>query len=113
MTVHAKKYSGYLVLVHDVIGGKWKLQILSHIIEGHNRFSELKRCLPKITEKVLYSNLKSLELNNFIIRTEELIDNNRVVTYAINPINGDIEDVISALQVFAKRYAKDEKIKIM
>lgn len=38
-----KEYKCALVFTHDLIGGKWKLRILWHIIHGDNRFSMLKK----------------------------------------------------------------------
>ena len=59
--IKIKKDHCPLILTHSLIGGKWKLKILWHILQGDNRFSELKKEIPGISEKVLYSNLKELE----------------------------------------------------
>ena len=59
--IKIKKDHCLLILTHSLIGGKWKLKILWHILQGDNRFSELKKEIPGISEKVLYSNLKELE----------------------------------------------------
>ena len=37
------------------------MRILWHIIHGENRFSELKKALSGISEKVLYTSLRELE----------------------------------------------------
>lgn len=55
-----KKYPCALILTHDLIGGKWKLRILWHIIHGENRFSLLMRAIPDISQKVLVSQLRGL-----------------------------------------------------
>jgi DNA-binding HxlR family transcriptional regulator len=51
------------------IGGKWKLQIIIAILEGHKRFNELQRRVDGISAKVLSNELKELEMNGFIKRT--------------------------------------------
>lgn len=56
-----KEYECSLLLTHDLIGGKWKLRILWHIIQGDNRFSLLAKAIPDITQKVLASQIKELE----------------------------------------------------
>ena len=61
-----KEYKCALVFTHDLIGGKWKLRILWHIIHGDNRFSMLKKAIPDITEKVLYTQLRDLQKSGII-----------------------------------------------
>jgi DNA-binding HxlR family transcriptional regulator len=56
-------------LTLSIIGGKWKLIILWHLgKEGPHRFSELQRHLPKITHKMLTSQLKELADDGIIHR---------------------------------------------
>ncbi|WP_281887478.1 helix-turn-helix domain-containing protein [Paenibacillus sp. YYML68] len=55
----------------SVIGGKWKLAILYMLAENEPvRFNELKRQLGTITFKTLSSQLKELEADGMVIRTE-------------------------------------------
>ncbi len=51
-----------------VIGGKWKLLILWHLKDGGKRFSELKRLIPEITEKMLIQQLRELEKDEVVNR---------------------------------------------
>ncbi|WP_431804546.1 winged helix-turn-helix transcriptional regulator [Halobacillus andaensis] len=52
-----------------LIGGKWKMIILWHLgKEGTKRFGELKRKLPKITQKMLTKQLRELEEDELIHR---------------------------------------------
>lgn len=53
----------------DVVGGKWKLQILMAILSGNSRFRELERNIPKLTSKVLAKELKDLEEHLLIKRS--------------------------------------------
>lgn len=52
----------------DVIGGKWKVLILSSIMQGNRRFTEIKRSIPTINSKVLTSELKDMEAHQLINR---------------------------------------------
>ena len=53
----------------ELIGGKYKSVILWHLIGGQKRFSELKRLLPRATEKMLAQQLRDLESDGLVIRT--------------------------------------------
>lgn len=50
------------------IGGKWKCVVLWYLRHGALRFSELKRLIPDITEKMLSIQLKSLQADELIER---------------------------------------------
>jgi len=52
-----------------VVGGKWKLPIITALLDGPLRFKELQKTLEDITPKILSKELKDLELNEFVIRT--------------------------------------------
>lgn len=51
-----------------VLGGKWKILILWHLKDGARRFSELKRLMPEITEKMLMQQLRELERDGIVNR---------------------------------------------
>lgn len=53
----------------ELIGGKYKSVILWHLTDGVKRFGELKRLLPRATEKMLAQQLRDLERDGLIIRT--------------------------------------------
>ncbi len=50
------------------IGGTWKMPILWRLKDKVMRFSELKKSMPKITDKMLTSQLRELEKYGFLIR---------------------------------------------
>ncbi len=52
-----------------VLGGKWKLAILNHLLAGPHRFSELQRSLDGITQRMLTRQLRELEADGLLIRT--------------------------------------------
>ena len=60
-------HCGTNVTLH-FIGGKWKSIILWYLRNGEMRFSELKRLMPDITEKMLSIQLKALQADGLIKR---------------------------------------------
>lgn len=52
----------------SVIGGKWKVIILYMLREGTLRFGELKKKIPKITQKMLTQQLRELERDGLVNR---------------------------------------------
>ena len=58
-----------LQLLLEKIGGKWKLLIIFNLkSEEVLRFAELRRRIPGISEKVLTSQLKELQADEFVNR---------------------------------------------
>ncbi|MFN8715185.1 MAG: winged helix-turn-helix transcriptional regulator [Bacteroidota bacterium] len=51
------------------IGGKWKTVVLWYLRKGPMRFSEIRKRIPQITEKMLSLQLKELERDGIISRT--------------------------------------------
>ena len=52
-----------------LIGSKWKVLILRDLMDGTRRFSELKKSIGAITQKVLTSNLRDMEDCGLLTRT--------------------------------------------
>lgn len=52
----------------DLIGGRWKMTILYKLEGKMLRFSELKKLIPNISERVLTRQLKELEQDGLIQR---------------------------------------------
>lgn len=50
------------------IAGRWKPLIIYNLLPGTRRYSELKKCIPAITEKMLIQHLKELEADQLISR---------------------------------------------
>ncbi len=53
------------------VSGHWKPIILYYLIAGPKRFSELKRAIPAITEKMLAQHLKQLVEDNLVDKKVE------------------------------------------
>ncbi len=77
----------------SVIGGKWKPLILYHLQSGPTRFSEIKRRVGGISEKVLSQQLRELVSMNVLVRHDHQ-HVPPVVDYALTPFG---ETLVQAL----------------
>ncbi len=99
------EYSCSLLLTIDLMGGKWKMRLLWHIMYGDNRYSLLKKAIPEITEKMLTTQLKELEQSELIIRTT-ISYKPLNVEYSLNEKYSNLKDIIDSLCDFTKDYGK-------
>ena len=51
-----------------LISNKWKVLIIRDLLDGTKRFSELKKSINNISQKVLTSNLREMEENKLLTR---------------------------------------------
>jgi DNA-binding HxlR family transcriptional regulator len=63
-----KEYFCSLELVMDMIGGKWKPIVLSHLRDGVMRSGELQRSLTGITNKMFTQTVRELEASGLVER---------------------------------------------
>lgn len=68
IVIGEKTYHCALDVTMDYIGGKWKVIVLWYLRKGSKRFSELRRMMPDITEKMLSIQLRKLEEDGIVSR---------------------------------------------
>ena len=80
----------------DVVGGKWKLVILTALIDKKRRFKELARTIG-VTPRILSKELQELEMNKLISRT---VCDTRPITveYALTEHGRTLGTVLSAMR---------------
>ena len=65
-----QKYECPVQAVTDLIGGRWKIVILSRLMHGTRRYGEIKHSISDITEKMLIQQLRQLEEDGLIERRQ-------------------------------------------
>lgn len=63
-----KSYPCCTSLTMGVIGGKWKTVILFYLIDGQQRYNELRKKMPHVTERTLSLQLRQLEEDGVVSR---------------------------------------------
>jgi len=87
----------------DVIGGKWKVVIMCHLIKGERRTSELKKLMPNITQKMLTQQLRELEADGVIIRTvyEQVPPK---VVYSLSDYGWSLQPILDAMCAWGEEH---------
>ena len=79
-----------------VIGGRWKIPILYDLFTGTKRFSELRRLLPGITQKMLAQQLRELESHHLLTR-KVYPQVPPKVEYTLTPRGQSLKPIVSAM----------------
>src|SRR5258705_11071881 len=84
-----------------LIGGKWKGVILFHLEGGTQRFGELRRRMPGITQRMLTKQLRALEDDKLVIRKVYAEVPPRV-EYTLSEIGESLRPVIDILKAWGE-----------
>jgi DNA-binding HxlR family transcriptional regulator len=66
--LNGKEFHCAMDITMSYIGGKWKTIVLWYLRKDRKRFSELRKLIPNITEKMLSLQLKDLERDGIVSR---------------------------------------------
>jgi DNA-binding HxlR family transcriptional regulator len=81
----------------SLIDGKWKCVILFHLIENTVRFNELRRLIPRLTPRMLTTQLRELEADGLIDR-KVYPQVPPKVEYSMAPLGQSLLPVLAALK---------------
>ena len=87
----------------DVIGGKWKGVVLFHLLPGPQRFSDLRRRLPTITQRMLTLQLRELEEDG-VVHREIYQQIPPKVEYSLTEFGKTLEPIVLALLKWGEQY---------
>jgi DNA-binding HxlR family transcriptional regulator len=88
----------------ELIGGKWTAVILAHTKESPRRFSELRRLIPDVSEKMLTQRLRALEAAGLLNRTIVSTTPPNVV-YDLTAAGRSLEPALQALYDWGRAWA--------
>ena len=84
-----------------VIGGRWKVPIVWHLFSGTKRFSELRRAMPGVTQKMLTQQLRELEQDG-VVRRKVYPEVPPKVEYSLTERGLSLKPVVESMCRWAK-----------
>jgi DNA-binding HxlR family transcriptional regulator len=92
----------------EIIGGKWKGVILWHLCHKTLRFSQLRRRLQGVTQKMLTQQLRELERDKLVNRKVYAEVPPRV-EYSLTELGRTLEPTLRQLCEWGKHYNEDHR----
>ncbi|MCT4534086.1 helix-turn-helix domain-containing protein [Halodesulfovibrio sp.] len=104
--VSCSSYTYELEVAFEILSGKWVPQIIWNLAKGEKRFGQLRKLMPKITQKMLTQQLRSLEKNGIINRTA-YPEVPPVVEYSLTEIGKKLIPSFDSLNDWAVEYLQN------
>ena len=104
---NGKLYYNPVEFAMDRIGGTWKMPILWRLKDRVMRYSELKRDIPHITDKMLTTQLRQLESDGFIHRKVYAVVPPKT-EYRITPRGKRSIEIIHVIRQYGQELMKEE-----
>ena len=82
---------------------QWKLLIIQQLLGVPQRFTELKRAIPGISQKVLTDNLRALEEDGIVDR-EVFAEVPQRVVYSLSELGNTLRPILDAMQEWGSAY---------
>jgi DNA-binding HxlR family transcriptional regulator len=89
-----------------VLGGKWKTVILCYLKQRSLRYSELKKLLPSLSDKVLVERLRDLQASGLIHHRKSKGRASPGI-YSLSPRGRSLGDILHMLYVWGHENAVD------
>ena len=83
----------------SLLSSKWKILIIRELLTGTKRFSEIKRTLPDVTQKMLTQSLRGLEEDGLIERKVYPVVPPKV-EYSLSDLGWHLSPVIDTMRTF-------------
>lgn len=91
----------------EAIGGRWKVLVIHHLLEGKKRFGELTRLLSGISARTLTKQLRELEEHGVITRhVHQQIPPK--VEYALSPLGKKLKPILMAMHKWGEEMEKQQ-----
>jgi len=87
----------------NLLSSKWKTLIIRELLTGTKRFSEMKRVMPGVTQKMLTQSLRGLEDDGLIERKVYPVVPPKV-EYSLTELGLSLSPVIDEMRRFGTHY---------
>lgn len=92
--------------VLDRVGDKWSVYVIFLLGDGTRRFTDLRRSIDGISQRMLTVTLRNLERDGLVSRAVYPVVPPRV-DYALTPLGRTLRDIIDPLMAWAEAHKVD------
>ena len=86
-----------------LIGDKWKVLVLRDLMPGTKRFSELRKSVGDVSQKVLAAQLRDMEKSGLVHR-EVFAEVPPRVEYSLTPLGRSLKPILDSMWAWGEGY---------
>ncbi len=109
-TFNGKIYYNPVQLVMEQIGGTWKAPILWRLKKSTMRYGELRKDIPHISDKMLTTQLRQLEIDGYIKRKVYAVVPPKT-EYSLTAQGKDIIKLITSIRNYGLKMIEKKELK--
>lgn len=94
-----------LALAAELLCQRWTILVVSRLLDGCSRFSEIQRGLPQISPSLLSRRLS--ELMDAGLVTREALDDGRSHEYRLTEAGRELRPIVDRLAIWGQHWARD------
>lgn len=87
----------------SVLSGKWKMSILNRLLPGPQRYTDIERSIPGITQKMLTQQLRELEEDGVIKRKVYPVVPPKV-EYSLTEVGEELSGIFRSLSKWGENF---------
>ena len=103
ITIQGRTYNCPVEVTLEIIGGRWKSVVLYHLLCRTQRFGELRKLLPGVTQRMLTLQLRELE-NDRVIHREVYRQIPPKVEYSLTDFGRSLEPILRLMLAWGEQY---------
>ena len=93
----------------EIIGGKWKPDLLNYLDLGKQRFNTIQRFCPNITQRTLTKQLRELERDGLVTRTVYAQVPPKV-EYMLTDLGRSLVPILGVLKIWGENYVEQQRL---
>lgn len=86
-----------------VLGGRWKVLVIHHLLDGVKRFGELSRALKGVSARTLTKQLRELEADG-VIHRKVYQQVPPMVEYSLTAVGEKLEPILQAMHDWGEKF---------
>lgn len=106
-----KRYDCATEFTLQILGGKWKTVILCYLTQRPYRYGELRRLIPKLSDKVLTERLHDLIEAGLVVRKPQA-ENSKVEFYALTSKGATLGELLEHVYNWGLSHAAMFKVEV-
>lgn len=103
MDANSSSFCPYFHRAIELVGRRWSGAILRSLLQGNQRFTDIRTSIPGLSDRLLSERLRELEAEGLVVR-HVYAETPVRIEYELTEKGRDLEEAIAAITDWAERW---------